>query len=513
MLVQPARQTRAVLLISFAATSTLNYLFGLLMGWLLAPGDFGLLAFTQTLLLVAGIVLNAGFAAALAVALVTAPAPARPALVRGALVCNLLLALALGVLLLALFALGPLRAGFELPSLALTLALTLPLLACLGIVRATAQGLERFGLLAAMQLVETCVRVAAGLALVRAGLGPGGAALGFLVGALVAAALGVWLLQYHLGVGLFGPLRWPTARSAGELFGALLGFALLLNLDLIALKLLEGTERALIGQYQAAVVLANTPYYLVAALLPVLFTRVARGGSPAASAGPVGRALRLILLLVVPIELALASVPEIALGLLFPPGYVAGAPALRLLALGNCAVVVVAVLSTALQALGRACVPAWIFGAALLLEVLALQWAVPRWQGWGAAGVFLATALLVAGLLGGCYLAALGRSGRRWAGWRATAWRCWPAVPGICCCAAGAWMGRCRCGAGCWATPAAWPGAAWPGRLPRAICCSSATTATATSATTRSSRFSARATPSVSPTTSSMWPSATLAWT
>lgn len=420
MAVPSVRQTRAVLLISFAGTSALNYLFGLLMGWLLAPGDFGLLAFTQTLLLIAGIVLNAGFAAALVVALVTAPLDQRPALVRGALVCNLLLALGLGLLLLLLFALGPLRAGFELPSLALTLALTLPLLACLGIVRATAQGLERFGLLALLQLAETGVRVAAGLALVRAGLGPGGAALGFLLGALTAAGLGAWLLQRHLGVGLFGPLRWPAARAAGELFGALLGFALLLNLDLIALKLLEGADRALIGQYQAAVVLANTPYYLVAALLPVLFAQVARGGSAAASAAPVGRALRLILLLVVPVELALAGAPEIALGLLFPPGYAAGAPALRLLALGNCAVVVVAVLSTALQALGRAHVPARVFGGALLLEVLALQWAVPRWDGWGAAGVFLAAAALVAGLLGGCYLAVLGRRPLRPAlGWLA----------------------------------------------------------------------------------------------
>ncbi|HEU4323198.1 MAG TPA: polysaccharide pyruvyl transferase family protein [Roseiflexaceae bacterium] len=387
---------RLGLLCSFVGTSAINYASTLLMGWLLAPGDFGLLAFVQTMLLICGMVLNAGVAPALAAALVREPAAERPALLAGALVLNTLLAAGLGAALLALFSLDLLRSGFERPELVVLVALTLPSLAWVGIIRATAQGMEHFGAMASVQLAESGVRALVGLGLVWAGSGVVGAAIGALTAGLLTSALGLRLLAGRLGIGRPQTLRWPAFRTVRDMFAAQIGFALLLNLDLVALKLLAGGDRAAAGQYQAATVVANLPYYLAAALLPLLFNQAARAGSPAEAGPPLRRALRLCLLIIVPVELALAAWPSTVIGLLFPQAYTQAAEALRLLALGNSAIVCAALVSTTLQAIGQARTAARVFGVVLPLEALALALVVPQGGGRSAAAIFAITAALAA---------------------------------------------------------------------------------------------------------------------
>jgi O-antigen/teichoic acid export membrane protein len=400
---------RLVVLASFGGISVINYAFSLIGGWLLIPGDFGLLAFAQTVLLIAGLILNSGFAWSLTKALVGTAGDRRGALIRGALVANALLALAMGAALLGFFALGPLRLGLETWTIAAIVALTFPVLSCGAIIRAAAQGSQRFGAMAAIQVLEVVGKASGGVALMLMGHGVTGAITGFLLGALVAAACGLWVLIHLLGVRPWGASERPSLRIAGAQFGALLGLALLLNLDVLAVKLLAGPDRALAGQYQASIVLANTPYYLATALLPVLFTQLARAGGIGATAPAVGEALRLALLILFPIEIGLFLVPDRALGTLFPRAYAAGAPALRVLALGNCAVILVAILSTAFQATDRVRVPAVVLPMVTACEAITLRAVVPRSHTVGAASLFTAASAAACLLLGAAYLRALDR--------------------------------------------------------------------------------------------------------
>src|SRR5215203_7555560 len=97
---------RFMMLASFGGTSVLNYAFGLILGWLLLPGDFGWLAFAQTMLLVAGMVLQSGFSLALTRAVANSGGDRRDALVRGALVANLAFATVMGATVATLYVLG-----------------------------------------------------------------------------------------------------------------------------------------------------------------------------------------------------------------------------------------------------------------------------------------------------------------------------------------------------------------------------------------------------------------------
>jgi O-antigen/teichoic acid export membrane protein len=399
--------SRLIMFMAFAGMSAINYAFGLAAGWLLLPGDFGLLAFAQTLLTIAGLVLNSGFVWSLTAALVDSSAARRAALVRGAVVANLLLALVMSAVLILLFQMGWLRAGLESWAVTAIVAGTLPVLSIVAIARAAAQGCEHFSALAVLLVVETIIKAGAGIGLVLAGYGALGAVAGFLLGALGTALLGVIYLIRILHVRLWGSLERPELRTAGALFGALLGMALLLNLDTISMKLLLPGDRAAVGRYQAGIVLANMPYYLLTATIPVLFTQIARIKIIGRTGPIVADSLRLALLVLLPIEALLAAFPGLFLSTLFPPAYLAGATTLRILAVANAAIILVAVFSTAFQATGRPSIAGRLLLGIAACESIVLWAVVPVWHGVGAAYTFLGATLISLILLGAAYCARL----------------------------------------------------------------------------------------------------------
>ena len=250
--------------------------------------------------------------------LVSAQEERRGALLRGALIANLGMAAGLGALVVTLYLAGPLQRGLEGFPMLVAIVAALPLIAVAAIARAAAQGISLFGRVAIIQAAEVTVKAAVGLALAGVGFGAIGAAAGFPTGALVAAAIGVALVLRRIPV-MARSIALPALGRAAPMFAALLGLALILNLDLQAMKLLV-TDRAATGQYQAAIILANAPYFLVSsAIVPVLFTRLAEARSVEDTRGRIAEALRLAVGLVLPGELLLVAMPDVVLGAFFPP--------------------------------------------------------------------------------------------------------------------------------------------------------------------------------------------------
>jgi O-antigen/teichoic acid export membrane protein len=385
---------------TFGTTSVLNYGFALLMGWLLSPGDFGWLAFSQALLLVAGIVLQSGLVWSLTRAVANTTGDEQDSYVRGTMAANLILATLMGLAVAALFEAGPLRSGLESWVAAVLVVLAFPLMSIAATARGCAQGHERFGMVASLGLTEMTCKFVAGAGLVLAGLGVPGAIGGFVVGALASAGIGVYHLRRGIGTSFWGRLRLPDRRNFLPMFATLLCLPLMLSIDLVALKLL-GDNRELAGYYQAALILSNAPYYLVmSAFAPVLFVQLARTeGVPHTHSG-VAETLGLTAALVLPLEAICAVIPRTSILTFFPDSYAAGASALRLLAFGNTALIVAAILATAFQAAGRAKFPALTLAAILAVESVALWITVPRWEIAAAATVFTAAA--------GCALLVLG---------------------------------------------------------------------------------------------------------
>ena len=107
--------------------------------------------------------------------------------------------------------------------------------------------------------------------------------------------------------------------------------------------------------------------------------------------------------MLLPVEAVLAAFPALFLRMLFPAAYLPGAETLRILAIANAAIILVAVLSTAFQASGQAIVPGRILLGITFCEAIALRFIVPALHGVGAASTFLAATSLALVLLAGAY--------------------------------------------------------------------------------------------------------------
>lgn len=397
-----AQNPELTLVVAFAITAVLNYAFALVAGRLMSPGDYGVLAFGQTLLLLAGLILNTGVTWALARSVATRGQAVKRRLIKGGLVANCTLAALLVAAVAVGYAAGPLRRGLESDTVAAIVLSAIPLMALVAAARATAQGNRRFDRVAQLQFLEIVPKTAGGLLLAAVGFGAAGALMGFVVGGCAAAAGGALYLRSAVKSRRSVGVSVPAISQMAPLFLAVFGLILLVNTDVLAVKLLIPAREAA-GYYQAAVVLANAPYFLVSsAVVPVLFTRAAakaRGDDPPSEL--LARALRQVLVFAVPVELALAIAPEAMLSLFFPPQYGAGAEALRILALGNVPLLFVAVLAAFAQAIGLARPIAVGLLLTVTAEAVALAVLVPHGGIVAAASVFAVAAaagVVIAGI-------------------------------------------------------------------------------------------------------------------
>jgi O-antigen/teichoic acid export membrane protein len=147
------------------------------------------------------------------------------------------------------------------------------------------QGTGRYARMAVVTTAFGVAKLAGGVAGLLAGGTPTAALAGMAVGAMLGAAAG-WLGADRPG--LAGGIGAP-GRSALRASGALLGFVLLLNLDVVLAR--YHLPAAVAGQYAVAAVFAKIAFWLPQGVGVVLLPRLADAGSRART---VGRAIAVV---------------------------------------------------------------------------------------------------------------------------------------------------------------------------------------------------------------------------
>jgi O-antigen/teichoic acid export membrane protein len=147
------------------------------------------------------------------------------------------------------------------------------------------QGTGRYARMAVVTTAFGVTKLAGGVAGLLAGGTPTAALAGMAVGAMLGAAAG-WLGADRPG--LAGGIGAP-GRSALRASGALLGFVLLLNLDVVLAR--YHLPAAVAGQYAVAAVFAKIAFWLPQGVGVVLLPRLADAGSRART---VGRAIAVV---------------------------------------------------------------------------------------------------------------------------------------------------------------------------------------------------------------------------
>lgn len=390
----------AIIIIAFVLTSVVNYGFSVALSWFFSPAQFGMLGVAQSLLLILSLTVGSGFAWLIAHEVaISGMTESTLRDFRTALVANFVLGflLSAGIWVAYQSKLLPFGSEYQLV-IPLVGAATL-LLAFRAILNGAVRGLYQFGPLSVNLVGEAIAKAAIGLILVKAGLGVAGVMMGFVLGAATGLLHSLWITRpsrFWRGRGWFNLKVLPAALP---LFLGMLGPALMMNLDILGLRILapanQGNELA--GHYQAAVVLARTPIFIAQSLILVLFSYAAKKddliGSHQAS-GYIGAAMKVWMRLLLPISLVLILAPKAVLTLFYPDQYLQVAPTLRIAAAGAALLSLATLLIGVIQAGGDRQRPALSTAIAVIVQILILVLLIPRWGTTGAALSLLAAGLV-----------------------------------------------------------------------------------------------------------------------
>jgi O-antigen/teichoic acid export membrane protein len=409
-----ANKDRAIFITAYILTSLINYAFGVAMSWYLAPGEYGILGVAQSLLLLLALAAGSGFtwiiARDVAAHGVTDHTRFR---FRAAILANIILGLVLSVILWVAYRVGWLPLGNSYLHIVPMLGVVTILLAARGVLNGTARGMYLFLPVAVNLVGEVAIKSGVGIALVRAGYGVDGIIWGFFAGTAVSLLHSLWVMRSAKLWRGSGWLDRTILRDTTPLFAGMLGIALMLNLDVLGLKLLASAAQGdlLAGTYQAAVILARTPVYFAQALTLVLFTYAASSrNSPRHDADErkfelLGSAIKTWLRLLLPASLVFILAPDAVLNLFFPDHYQLAKSALQMSAAGCALLALGTLINGVLQGGGERHKTSLSVIFATLTQIFALVWLIPKYGINGAAG-----SLLVSGIT---YVSALALSFRK----------------------------------------------------------------------------------------------------
>jgi len=389
-----AARGSGVLAAAFLVVGAGNYAFTLATAHIIARTDYGVLALAQSFLFFTAWFTASGFPWTATRRLSgNADKAQRAAVLRGAMVGNLILASLLGLVLLLLTATGAFKLGGESATPVVLAAVTCSLSGVNTVARGGLQGLFRFRTVAFTNLLETTVKIGLGVTLAAAGWGATGAAVGILVGMVVSTLYSLWSLRSLPLLKTRGFGGWSLVRETVPLFVGTAGMALLTSVDLFAVKLLSpasgSNDNAAL--YQASVTLARIPYFFASAMTTAVFPHVARLRDDAESAALyVRKGILFLLTLLTPLSLVMIAEPHDVLQLFLPASYVSAAPALRTIAIGTTFLALSTFLVGALQASGRDRLPALLALGAVVVEVVLLAVLIPIGVSHGGAGPLVA---------------------------------------------------------------------------------------------------------------------------
>jgi glycosyltransferase involved in cell wall biosynthesis/O-antigen/teichoic acid export membrane protein len=314
----PARRDgqngHAMVVLATGTVSGLNYLYTLMMIWLLKPTEYVVVGSISAVLLIWGTVAGASVPWVLAREVVSSPddPERRQRAVCFSVAATFAQALGAGIAtcVVALEYAAP-------ATLAVAFASVVTIF-CGSTAAGYLQGYLRFRRLALLRIAEVIVKIGSGVGLVLLGQGATGAVAGFAAGAAVVAAVGAFAMRRDF--------RWVRGAlwdrrlwaSAGGLLSIQGGVAVMASLDVVLASIVVG-KNAHLATYQAANVLGRVPLFIGASVSLVVFPLLARRRPNRVV--ETRESLRLFVRVCIPATGVAISAPALLVAHLFPASY------------------------------------------------------------------------------------------------------------------------------------------------------------------------------------------------
>jgi O-antigen/teichoic acid export membrane protein len=254
--------------------------------------------------------------------------------------------------------------------------------------------LERSDLIARCIVLQRLLAAVLGVGAITAGFGVVGVAAGYAAGVVAGLAWSAVLLRRHVGAPHWRPSihGWRRRARLSLPFATQDIFTILLfKLDAVVLSILA--SEAIVGRYGSAYRLLESTFFITVALgaaFSPMFTYLNRDSDPPVNAA-FGSSLKLALVLLTPIGVAFACLPEPICRLFFGPGFEGSAEPLRILAPVVVILGVVSLSSSVVVSRNRPSGIVRASGAMVILNLVLNLILIPPWGASGAATAMLVT--------------------------------------------------------------------------------------------------------------------------
>ncbi len=367
-----------IMLAVFLGTASLGYIFSVVLAWILPADEYGTYAIAIASLSILSLFIVHGIPWTVVKLLSAEDSHEnRLSIFKSSLVTNFTIGIIVSFAFLGIYILLPNGLDLTQTAVALMIAIVITFSIRAVYVRAL-HGLMKFEHFGIVAVIQGIARLSIGLGLVYVGLGVNGALAGELVGGLASLLCVAYLLRNFK---FWQSKRWvitDVLPFAGWMFIGMSALTSLSQFDILGLKLFEEniTDDS-IGYFQAARLLALTPFFITGGIMAGIFPFISKNAGQEEKLYIIA-SLRYIAIITLPITISLILIPTAIIDLFFPQEYTASADALRILAAGGIFLALNQGLANIFQASGQPSLPAKTLFAALMVEIALLPILVPN---------------------------------------------------------------------------------------------------------------------------------------
>lgn len=359
-----------LILTAFVLASFLNYIFYLVLAWLLKPSEYGIVGVFLAFLMILSFILTSGTPQTV-MKRISSGENVESAL-RNGILANLLL----GIIIAILFYVS-LAISMSYKAITLLLSFVVLITSISMVLQYALLGLFKFKSYAFIAVANPFFKTIFPIAFVLAGF----SVFGVFAGILITATLTLLLSLFFVRVEFWktkNPLSLSFFSQSGSMLLGTLSIMFLMSIDIIAVKFLAmGSAETLAGYYQSAIVLARFPVWITLALMMSVFPYISKNTGDAKTL--ISASLKYVLAFLIPVSIALIIAPESYLSMLFPEAYLLASDALRTLAIGMTFLALAIVLGRSFQAEGKEKHSAISLTLAVVVQIVLLMLLVPKY--------------------------------------------------------------------------------------------------------------------------------------
>lgn len=380
---QTATKASGILILSFVFNSTINYLFNLILGWLLTPETYGIWGVSISFinLLIPFTIMTFPWIVSKLIAensnknSITTLGQTTTALIINTVLSGMI---AIAFLLVAFGFRESINLGNSFITIILLIIAIIFTVGIRGIFNGIMMGLLKFTQLAITQITENFSKLLIAILLITLGYGVLGSLYAYFIGIFIALILAI---AFTKNFRFWKHIQKPSSYLLGNSWNIFWGMFLITgmtNIDILFLKFLspDNVSNVQAGYYQAALVISRIPFFLAGTTIQALFPYITQSKNTT-KINYSNKTLKYSLIFLMPIAILLSTKANMIISIVFPDKYSVGGESMEFLGIAMGIMALNMVFTRIFHGWNRPFIPLIVLLCGILIQIPLLLLLIP----------------------------------------------------------------------------------------------------------------------------------------